>query len=120
MSPLIRALLATAALVMLILPARAQSFLELSPPLVACADRKDVDNGEGVYQACLNNERNATPWLIQNWDRLSPSARDLCAKGGPGGAMFYAGCIAIVIKRETKDATVCRSLSAALGFDPCV
>ena len=122
MSPLIRALLATAAVVMLmlILPALAQPFLELSTPLVACADQKDVDYGEGIYHACLDNERNATLWLTENWDRLTPSARDLCVKANnvPGGAMFYAVCIATVTKRQTKDATVCRSLSAALGFDP--
>lgn len=88
--------------------------------LVACADQKDVDYGEGAYQACLANQRNATPWLIENWDRLSPAARDLCVKANvPGGAMFYAVCIANVTKRETKDATVCRSLSAAIGFNPC-
>jgi len=124
MSPLIRALLATAAVVMLmlILPALAQPFLELSTPLVACADQKDVDYGEGIYHACLDNERNATLWLTENWDRLTPSARDLCVKANnvPGGALFYAVCIATVTKRQTKDATVCRSLSAALGFDPCM
>jgi hypothetical protein len=121
-SPPIRTLLGTAALVALTLPARAQVLLELSTPLVACADQKDVEYGEGVYQACLENERNATPWLIENWDRLRPSARDLCVKANnvPGGAMFYAVCIATVIKREAKDATVCRSLSAAIGFDPCM
>ena len=120
-SPSVRTLFGTAALVALTLPARAQLLLELSTSLVACADQKDVEYGKGVYQACLENERNAAPWLIENWDRLKPSARDLCVKANvPGGAMFYAVCIANVTKRATKDATVCRSLSAALGFDPCM
>ena len=120
MSALIRTLFGTAALVALTLPARAQLLLELSTSLVACADQKDVEYGKGAYQACLANERNATPWLIENWDRLTPSARDLCVKANnvPGGAMFYAVCIATVTKRETKDATVAARFQQPLALIP--